>query len=69
MPLHCLKPGESRCILHITGKDELRIRLAALGLVPGERVTVLSTRGEDLIVQVKNSRLALGQDVSKRIIV
>ncbi len=69
MPLTYLRPGESRCILRIIGKDELRTRLAALGFVPGERVTLLSCRGKDLIIAIKDSRVALGQDLAERIIV
>lgn len=69
MPLTLLCLGESRCILRISGKDEVRARLKALGFVPGERVTVLSKRGKDLILAVKDSRVALGQDLAERIMV
>lgn len=69
MPLTMLKPGESRLIIRITGRDEVRARLAALGFVPGERVTVLSSMGGNLIIAVKDSRVALGMDLAKRIMV
>lgn len=69
MPLTLLGIGESRCILRIGGRDEVRTRLQTLGFVPGERVTILSKRGNDLILAVKDSRVALGQDLAERIIV
>lgn len=69
MPLTYLRPGESRLILRIAGKDEQRAHLAAMGFVPGEKVTVLSTRGQDLIILIKDSRVALGQALAERIYV
>ena len=67
MPLTYLRPGESRLILRISGRDEQRARLAALGFVPGEKMTVLSVRGQDLIILIKDSRVALGQALAARI--
>lgn len=69
MPLNYLQPGESRLILRISGKDEVRAHLASLGFVPGEKLTVLSRRGTDLIVLIKGCRLALGQGMAERIFI
>jgi len=41
MPLRMAKIGETNCIRKITGKDEVRQRLAELGLVVGEEVTLV----------------------------
>lgn len=67
MPLTYLRPGESRLILRIAGRDPQQAHLAALGFVPGEKVTLLATRGQDLIVLIRDSRIALGQALATRI--
>ena len=69
MPLTMAEPGESVTIRLITGKDELRLHLAELGFVVGETVTVVSRMGGNLIVQVKDSRIALDRDMANRILV
>ena len=69
MPLTMTEPGESVTIRRITGKDELRLHLAELGFVVGETVTVVSRMGGNLIVQVKDSRIALDRDMANRILV
>ena len=69
MPLTMAEPGESVTIRRITGKDELRLHLAELGFVVGETVTVVSRMGGNLIVQVKDSRIALDKSMAGRILV
>ena len=69
MPLTMAEPGEVVTIRKITGKDELRLHLAELGFVVGERVTVVSRMGGNLIVQVKDSRVALDRAMANRILV
>ena len=69
MPLTMAEPGESVTIRRITGKDELRLHLAELGFVVGETVTVVSRMGGNLIVQVKDSRIALDRDMANRFLV
>lgn len=69
MPLTMAEPGEAVTIRKITGKDELRLHLAELGFVVGERVTVVSRMGGNLIVQVKDSRVALDRAMANRILV
>jgi len=61
--------GEETVILKITGKDEIRQRLAELGFVVGGKVTVISQLGGNLIVQVKDSRVALDQSMATRIMI
>lgn len=67
MPLSMLNPGTSARILSISGRDALRSHLAKLGLVVGELVTVVSALQGNLILQVKDSRVALGMDTAMRI--
>ena len=69
MPLAMAKPSEEATILKITGKDELRQHLAELGFVVGETVTVVSEMAGSLIVQVKESRVALDKNMATRIMV
>ena len=69
MPLTMAEPGEAVTIRKMTGKDELRLHLAELGFVVGERVTVVSRMGGNLIVQVKDSRVALDRAMANRILV
>ena len=56
-------------IRKITGKDEIRQHLAELGFVMDAAVTVVSEMGGNLIVQVKNSRIALDRSMAGRIMV
>ena len=69
MPLTLAKPGETVTIRKITGKDELRQHLAELGFVVGTEVTVVSELGGNLILNVKESRIALDQTMAMRIMV
>lgn len=69
MPLSMAKPGETNYIRKITGKDEVRQHLAELGFVVGERVTVVSSISGNMILQVKDSRIALGGEMANRILI
>ncbi len=69
MPLVLVKQGESVIIRKITGKDELRQHLAELGFVVNEVVTVVSEIAGNLILQVKDSRIALDKNIASRILV
>lgn len=69
MPLTYAVPGEVNYIRKITGKDEVRRHLAELGLVVGEPVKVVSKIGGSLIIAVKESRIALDEGLTGRIII
>ena len=69
MPLSMAKTGETVTIRKITGKDEVRQHLAELGFVVGETVTVVSEMAGNLIVQVKESRVALDRSMANRIMI
>jgi ferrous iron transport protein A len=69
MPLSMARPGETNYIQKITGKDEVRQHLAELGFVVGERVTVVSSISGNMILQVKDSRIALGGEMANRILI
>ena len=69
MPLTLAKPGETVTIRKITGKDELRQHLAELGFVVDSTVTVVSEIAGNLILQVKDSRIALYRSMANRIMI
>ena len=69
MPLTLAKPGETVTIRKITGKDELRQHLAELGFVVDSTVTVVSEIVGNLILQVKDSRIALDRSMANRIMI
>lgn len=69
MPLTMAKPGETVVIRKITGKDEVRQHLAELGFVVGSPVTVVSEISGNLILQVKDSRIALDKTMANRVMI
>ena len=69
MPLTMAKAGETATIRKISGKDEVRQHLAELGFVVDGEVTVVSEIAGNLIVQVKDSRIALDRSMANRILI
>lgn len=69
MPLTMAKTGEIVTIRKITGKDEVRQHLAELGFVVDSDVTVVSEIAGNLILQVKDSRIALDKTMANRIMI
>ena len=69
MPLSMVKPGETNTIKKVGGKEETRKFLENLGFVTGGEVTVVSEIEGNLIVNVKDARVAIGKDMANRIMV
>lgn len=69
MPLSMVKTGEPSTIKKVGGKEETRKFLENLGFVSGGIVTVVSEISGNLIVNVKDSRIAIGRDMANKIIV
>ena len=69
MPLGMAQVGETNIIRKITGRDEIRQHLAEIGFVVGEEVRVVSELGGNLILSVKDSRVALDKSMAMRILV
>ena len=69
MPLTMAKTGETVTIRKISGKDEVRQHLAELGFVVYSDVTVVSEIAGNLILQVKDSRIALDKTMANRIMI
>ena len=64
MPLTMMSAGETNTIKRVGGKEETRRFLENLGVV-----TVVSETGGNLIVNVKDSRVAVGKDMANKIMV
>lgn len=69
MPLAMAKSGETVIIKKITGRDQVRQHLAELGLVVDEAVTIVNEMGGNLILQVKDSRIAIDKGMATRIMI
>lgn len=69
MPLTFAKTGEENLIKKIVGKDETKRFLESLGFIVGGRVTVISEMGGNMILSVKNSRVALDKSMASRIVI
>ncbi len=67
VPLLSARAGETVLIRKITGKDEVRQHLAELGFTVNTMVTVVSDLGGNMILEVKDSRVALGREMAMRI--
>ena len=69
MPLSMAKEGEPNVIKKVGGKEETRQFLENLGFVTGGMVTVVSQMGGNLIVNIKDSRVAVNKEMARHIMV
>ena len=69
MPLAMADVGDVNIIKKITGQDEVRRHLAELGFVVGAEVRLISELGGNLILSVKDSRVALDKTMAMRIMI
>ena len=69
MPLTMAGIGETNTISRIGGNEETRRFLANLGFVVGAEVVVLSKIGGNVIVNIKDSRVAVNEDMARHIMV
>lgn len=69
MPLTFAPVGEENVIKKIGGKPEVRKHLENLGFVAGSRVTVITTLGGNVIVHVKESRIAISREMAGKIMI
>ena len=69
MPLTMAKTGETNLIRKIGGKAETRQFLETLGFVIGGSVTIVSEIAGNLIVNVKDSRIAVSREMANKIMV
>ena len=69
MPLSMVPGGQEFLIKKISGKEEVRRFLENLGFVAGAQVSLVSKIGGNVIVQVKDSRVAISREMAQKIIV
>lgn len=69
LPITMGKIGESYTIRKIIGRDDVRQHLAELGFVLDTRVVIVSQLSGNLILQVRDSRVALDKTMANRILV
>lgn len=69
MPLTIASMGEKHRIIRIGGNDKARCFLEGIGFVPGEEVTLLSGNNGNVIVHVKDSRVAISSEMANKIMV
>lgn len=69
MPLTMVREGEENIICKVGGRGETKRLLENLGFTVGGMVTVVSVIGGNVIVNVKDSRVAIGKDMANKIMV
>lgn len=69
MPLTMAQAGETVTIQGITGKDEVRQHLAEIGFVVNGKITVVNRIAGNVILQVKDARVALDRTMANRIMI
>lgn len=69
MPLSFAVIGEENTIRKVGGNPEVRARLESMGFVTGASVTVITTMGGNLIVNIKESRVAVNKEMASKIMI
>ena len=69
MPLIYAEPDQPQTIKKIGGSQEVKKHLNDLGFNVGGEVSVVNTLGENLIVKVKESRVAVSEELARKIMV
>ena len=69
MPLTLADTGEENVILRVGGSPEVRKHLEDLGFVAGGTVSVVSSLGGNVIVKVKEARVAISEEMARKIMI
>jgi ferrous iron transport protein A len=69
MPLSLLKSGESGTVKRITGKDDTKRFLENLGFTVGASVSVVSEIGGNMVLRIRDTRIALDRNMARRIVI
>ena len=69
MPLIMADPGEENIIRRVGGSPEMKKHLEDMGFTVGGVVTVMNTIGGNLIVKIKESRVAISKEMAAKIMV
>lgn len=69
MPLTLAKEGEELTVWKVGGKPEVKKHLENLGFVAGSAVTVITEIGGNIIVKVKDTRVAISREMAQKIMI
>ena len=69
MPLTLANVGEESIVRKVSGNPVVRKHLEDLGFVAGGAVTVVSSLGGNIIVKVKESRVAISEEMARKIMI
>ncbi len=69
MPLTLASIGEDNIIKKIGGKPEVKKHLENLGFVVGGNVKIINQLGGNVIVNVKEARIAISQEMAQKIMI
>ena len=69
LPLTFVKTGDLAKVIKVNGKDNVKKHLADLGFVDGTIVNVISSHDGDIILNVKDSRLAVTKEMADKIMI
>ena len=69
LPLSLAQMGEENVIRHVSGSPEVKKHLENLGFVVGGTVTVVNALGGNVIVNVKEARVAISEEMARKIMV
>ena len=69
IPLTMTQIGVENSIKKVGGKEEIRQFLANLGFIPGSHVTIVTKSGGNVIVSIKESRVAVSREMASKIMV
>lgn len=69
MPLALADPGEENMIRRIGGSPEVKKHLEDLGFIVGDTVTVITALNGNIIVKVKEARIAISEEMARKIMV
>jgi len=69
MPLTFATPGEENMIKKVGGSPAVKKHLEDLGFVPGSDITVLNELGGNIIVKVKEARIAVSKEMAQKIMI
>lgn len=69
MPLNLAQPGEENVIKKVNGNPEVKRHLENLGFTAGGNVTLINTVGGNVIVKVKEARIALDEELARKVMI
>ena len=69
MPLNLAPVGETQIIKKVGGSPEVKKHLEDLGFVVGGSATIINTLGNNVIVNIKESRIAISEEMARKIMI